>query len=104
MLRSRAAAERDSAERKRREADAERLRRTRLGAIVRRGESAWREIDAEIERRNAAGYDRAASLLVDLRAIAAEKGETKSFDRRLQTIRARQARKWRFIERLKRLG
>ena len=97
-------AERAAAERKRREAKAEQLRRARLDAIVRRGESVWREIDAEIELRNAAGYDRAASLLFDLRAIAEETGETRSFDQRLQTIRARHARKGSFIERLKRLG
>lgn len=97
-------AERAAAERKRREAEAEQLRRARLDAIVRRGESVWREIDAEIELRNAAGYDRAASLLFDLRAIAEETGETRSFDQRLQTIRARHARKGSFIERLKRLG
>ena len=97
-------AERAAAERKRREAEADRLRRARLDAIVRRGESVWREIDAEIELRNAAGYDRAASLLFDLRAIAEETGETRSFDQRLQTIRARHARKGSFIERLKRLG
>ena len=78
-------AERAAAERKRREAKAEQLRRARLDAIVRRGESVWREIDAEIELRNAAGYDRAASLLFDLRAIAEETGETRSFDQRLQT-------------------
>ena len=97
-------AERAAAERKRREAEAEQLRRARLDAIVRRGENMWREIDAEIELRNAAGYDRAASLLFDLRAIAEETGETRTFDQRLQTIRARHARKGSFIERLKRLG
>ena len=102
--RERVEAERAAAERKRRETEADRLRRARLDAIVRRGESVWREIDADIELRNAAGYDRAASLLFDLRAIAEETGETRSFDQRIQTIRARHARKGSFIERLKRLG
>jgi len=102
--RERAEAERDAAERKRREAEAEKVRREHLDAIVRRGETVWREIDAKIERRNAAGYDKAASLLFELRAIAEEKGETGSFDRRLQTIRVLHARKGRFIERLKTLG
>ena len=102
--RERVEAERAAAERNRREAEADRLRRARLDAIVRRGESVWREIDAEIELRNAAGYDRAASLLFDLRAIAEETGETRSFDQRLQPILARHARKGSFIERLKRLG
>ena len=93
-----------AAERKRREVEAERVHRERLDAVVRRGDAVWREIDMEIERRSAAGYDRAASLLVDLRTIAEEKGETGSFDRRLQAIRVLHARKGSFIERLKRLG
>jgi hypothetical protein len=102
--REREQAERAAAERKQREEEAERLRRARLDGIVRRGEGIWREIDAEIERRTAAGYDKAAGLLSDLRAIAEEKGETEDFAHRLRTIRERHARKERFIERLTRLA
>lgn len=96
--------EKAAAERKRREEEAERSRRARLDAIVRRGESVWREIETEIERRNAAGYDKAAGLLLDLRAIFKEKGAFENFIRRLREIRDRHARKERLIERLAKLG
>ena len=65
----------------------------------RRGESIWQEVEAEIERRNAPGYDKAASLLLDLHTIAETRGTLAEFGRRLQDIRKRHARKERFIER-----
>jgi hypothetical protein len=102
--RERARAEKANAERKRREAEAERSRSARLDAIVRQGEGVWREIETEIARRNAAGYDKAASLLLDLRAISGERGASEDFIRRLQEIRDRHARKGRLIERLAKLG
>jgi len=102
--RERAQAEKAAVEQRRRDEEAERARRARLEAICRRGESVWREIEAEIERRNATGYDRAASLLFDLRAISEKKGAPEDFVRRLQEIRDRHARKERFIERLAKLG
>jgi len=79
-------------------------RRARLQAIARRGESVWREIEAEIERRNTTSYDKAGGLLIDLQAIAEEKGVTEDFVRRLQMVRERHARKERFIERLAKFG
>jgi hypothetical protein len=44
------------------------------GALEGRDAGMWREIEQEIERRNASGYDRAAELLSDLQALAAEEG------------------------------
>jgi len=102
--RERAQAEKAAAEHKRLEAEAARSRRVRLDAVARRGESVWQEIETEIERRNAAGYDKAAGLLHDLRVIAEEKGATGDFARRLGTLRERHARKRRFVERLAKLG
>lgn len=102
--RERAQAEKAALERKRREEEAERSRRARLDALVIRGESVWREIETEIERRNSAGYDNAANRLFDLKAIAEEKGALGSFSQRLQEIRNRHARKERLIERLEKLG
>jgi hypothetical protein len=88
-----------------RQADAaEKARHARLEALRRRGESAWREVEAEIERRNAASYDKAAGLLTDLRGLAEKLGTTDEFQRRLQTIRDRHARKERFIERVAGIG
>lgn len=104
QARKRAMAEKAAAERKRREEETERSRRARLDAIARRGESVWREIETEIERRNATGYDRATTLLLDLKAISKEKGAPEDFLRRLQEIRNRHARKERLIERLAKLG
>lgn len=81
-----------------------RARRARLDAISQRGEIVWREVETEIERRNASGYDTAAGLLLDLKAIAEERGTIGDFARRLQAIRERHVRKGRFIERLKPIG
>ena len=104
QARKMAQAEKAAAEKRIREAEAERSRRLRLNAIIRRGESVWREIETEIERRNAAGYDKAAGLLRDLKAISEEKGLSVDFIRRVEKMRDRHARKERFIERLAKLG
>ena len=104
LAREHAYADKVAAERKRQAEEAEKVRRARLDAIARRGESVWREIESEIERRNAAGYDRAAGLLSDLKAIALERGTIKDFRHRLGAIRERHVRKERFIERLNTLG
>lgn len=104
QARERALAEEAAAERKRHEDEAERSRRARLTAILRRGDSVWSEIEAEIARRNASGYDKATRLLLDLRALSEEKGTRADFTRRLQAIRDRHVRKERLIERLVALG
>jgi hypothetical protein len=103
-VRERDAAEKVAAEQRRCAEEAEKTRRARLIAVARRGESVWREVEAEIERRSAAGYDRAASLLLDLRAVADERGTAPDFAGRLRAIRERHARKKQFIERLTRVG
>lgn len=102
--RERADAGRREAERRHKAEEAERERRARLEALKRRGEGVWREIDEEIERRNPAGYEKAANLLFDLQELAAEQGSQSEFARRLASIRVRHERKARFIERLNRLG
>jgi hypothetical protein len=99
--REHAAAVRQAAESKLRAEEAEKTRRARLDAIARRGEGVWGEIETEIERRNASGYDKATDLLLDLKTIAEEGSTTEDFIRRLRTIRSHHARKQRFIERLK---
>jgi hypothetical protein len=99
-IRKRKEDERLAAERKRQEAAEARARLTRLNAIMQRGDGIWREIETEIERRNAPGYDKAASLLIDLKTIAEKNGGTADFTRRLHSILERHARKERFISRL----
>lgn len=100
QARENAAAERRQAERRRQAEEAERVRRARLMALKQRGASVWRQIEEDIERRNAPAYDRAANLLVDLRALAAEEGSQADFSRRLASIRTRHQKKGKFIERL----
>jgi hypothetical protein len=100
LAREQAAAEKLAAEHKRRAKEAEKARQARLLAIARRGEGVWREVEAEIERRNAAAYDKAAELLLDLQALAKQQGTIEDFLRRLRAIREQHVRKERFIERL----
>jgi hypothetical protein len=104
LAREEATAEKLAAEHKRRVQEAEKARRARLLAITRRGEGVWREVEAEIERRNATGYDRAVGLLLDLRAVAEERGAMPDFDKRLRAIRERHARKQQFVVRLAKIG
>jgi hypothetical protein len=94
------AAKRDKEERRMAE-EREKARRVRLDAIRQRGEYAWKEVESQIELRNASGYDRAASLLGDLKEVASEQDKLDDFARRLQDIRARHARKGQFIARVK---
>jgi hypothetical protein len=100
LAREEAAAEKLAAEYKRRAKEAEKARQARLLAIARRGEGVWREVEAEIERRNAAAYDKAAELLLDLQALAKQRGTIEDFLRRFHAIRKKHVRKERFIERL----
>ena len=102
--REQAAADSLAAERARQVEEAEKARQARLSAIARRGESVWREVEAEIERRNATAYDKATALLEDLHALARQRGGMEDFLRRLRAIRVRHARKERFIDRLAALG
>jgi len=92
------------AERQRREEVAAAARKKRLAAVAARGELAWREVDNEIERRNASGYDRAKALLDDLRDVASSHGTTNEFERRVSALRQKHARKGQFIERLGSFG
>jgi hypothetical protein len=100
LARDHANAEKAAADRRRQAEEAEKARLARIDAVARRGASVWQEVETEIERRNAPGYDKAATLLVDLRDVAETQGTVTEFDRRLHEIRERHARKGRFIERL----
>ena len=98
---AKAAAEaRREAERQRRAQAAEAERRARLVVVRRRGTAVWREVETEIEKRNAGGYDRALALLLDLRALAEEDGTPAAFSDRVRSLRDRHSRKLRFMERL----
>ena len=102
--REHAEAERRAEEQRRQAALAERTRRKRLDEVMQRGEAVWTEVEAEIARRNASGYEHAVALLLDLETIAIEDGTEAGFARRLAGIRDRHARKRQFLERLHGLG
>jgi hypothetical protein len=95
--RERAAAERTQAERAREEQKRAEEKERRLAALSIRGEAAWREIESLIELRSAPGYDEAVALLTDLRDLACKQGRRDEFVRRLAEVRARHARKGRFL-------
>ena len=95
-----ATARRLEAERRRKAEEAERKRRARVDSVRQRGEKVWADIETEIGRRNASGYDRAAGLLFDLRTLAEEDGTIEEFSKRVRSIRDRHPRKKRFLERL----
>jgi hypothetical protein len=97
-----AAARRVAEERRRTEAAA-RQQRERMDTLAKRGEAVWREVEFEIDRRNATGYEKAAALLQELRQLAEDRGSSAMFQRRLATIRARHASKQTFIARLDRM-
>ena len=67
-------------------------------------EGVWRDVEAEIDRCNATAYDRAVGLLVELRAVAADRDAMPAFEKRPIAIRVRHARKAQFVERLAGLG
>lgn len=104
LTRQRTEADKAAVERKQLAEATEKVRRARLDAIARRGESIWLEIETEIGRRNVAGYDKAAGLLLDLRTIAEERRTIEDFLHRLHTLRERHIQKRRFIERLATMG
>ncbi|HVR39863.1 MAG TPA: hypothetical protein VMU84_12275, partial [Thermoanaerobaculia bacterium] len=81
-----------------------RARSKYLGELAKREPDVWTEIDDLIATKQPASYDRAASLLVDLREIAATHGGETSFRKRLEALRAEHARKPSLLSKLERAG
>lgn len=102
--RTRLAAELEAAERARRERTAALAREKALDALSARGEVPWRDVEALASSKRPDDYDRAVTLLTDLRAVAERAGSGDDFDRRIDAIRLRHARKWSFLDRLGRAG
>ena len=98
--RHRLAAEKATAERRRRAAEQAQARNRHLALLAERGEAPWREVEELISQRNQPGYERAVTLLIDLRDVARSRGEEEAFARRLADIRTRHDRKGRLMERL----
>lgn len=102
--RHRIAAAKAAAQRRREEKDRARARAEHLAALAARGEAPWREVEDLIALRNASGYDRAATLLADLRELAEADGRAEEFAGRLAAIVSCHAKKRRFVERLHAAG
>ncbi len=102
-MRKAAVQERLQAESARREREVEEARKVRVKALRKRGDAVWDDVELEIERRNSSSYEQAIDLLIDLQWLAKENGTMNQFKIRLSRIRARHARKRRFIELLGRL-
>ncbi len=95
--RHRVATKKAAAERDRAAAKQARARNHHLSLLAERGETPWREVEELISRRNRSGYQRAVTLLADLRDVARLQGGEEAFTRRLADIRIRHNRKGRFI-------
>jgi hypothetical protein len=63
-------------------------------------EAPWAEVEALVASKQPNAYDRAVMLLTDLRTLAERAGAGNDFNRRIEEIRARHARKPSFLKRL----
>jgi hypothetical protein len=110
------AAERQAADRRRREAErkarkaarrareeAEALDR-RLNDLAGREEQAWREVERLVAEKQAGAYDRAVQVLRDLQALGARQGRGAEVLQRIQALSEAHARKWSFVDRLRHAG
>jgi hypothetical protein len=98
------AAEREAAERLRRE-QLERLAlQYRLDHLAGREEEAWREVEALAETKRPADYERALALLKDLKALSSRAGRPSDFQSRLHGLRVRHRRKTSLLDRIDAAG
>lgn len=79
-------------------------RKKHIQALAAQGEAAWQEVENLIALRNAQGYDKAATILADLAAIAAQNGTINTVKERLAAIRDRHSGKRKFIERIDKIS
>ena len=87
-------------EQRRRQQELEKLRKKRLDRLREKGDGAWAEVETEIAARSGRSYDQALELVLDLHALAKERGELSGFFDRLDIIRVVHAAKKAFIRRL----
>ncbi|HEX8616862.1 MAG TPA: hypothetical protein VF911_04660 [Thermoanaerobaculia bacterium] len=102
--RRRAEAARADAERKRREREAAFARAAYLEKLARKQPAVWTEIEQLIATKQSASYDRAVSLLVDLRDIAVARGHESTFLRQLSDLQMKHARKPSLLAKMQRAG
>ena len=99
-------AERKAAERTRREREQAESRVKYLDDLGRRESATWREVEQLIDTKRPNDYDRAATLLVDLRDLATRSGRAAEAEARIEEIRKRHSNKPSLLKRFdgKRLG
>jgi hypothetical protein len=102
--RRRAEAERKAHERERRAREAAIARQQYLDGLVGREPALWRQVDELIATKRPGDYDRAVTLLADLRDLAAGGGDVEGFHARLAYLRVEHAKKPSFLSRLDRAG
>jgi hypothetical protein len=78
---------------------AERAKERRLDALAGRLDSAWRELEAMIDKKE---YDAAMKLAIDLRDLAKRNGADVAFSTPFEAMRKRQLRRRGFFDRWKR--
>lgn len=90
---AREAARRAAAERSRREREQAEARAKYLDGLALREPATWREVEALIATKRPKDYDRAVTLLVDLRELAGRSGRTAEADARILELRGRHGNK-----------
>lgn len=102
--RQRVAAAKAAQEKARREQQAALARTKHLDELAAREPKVWAEVGQYVGTKQPKQYDRAVTLLGDLRDLAARKGAGAEFTARLQELRAAHASKPSFIARLRDAG
>jgi hypothetical protein len=97
-------AERAAKERERRARQQAADRGRRLDNLAGREPELWQQVEAAVSAKLPKEYDRALTLLGDLRGLAERSGEAESLAARVRELRRRHAGKWSFIKRLDRAG
>jgi hypothetical protein len=102
----RKAAERAARERARREREQAEARTRYLDDLARREPESWREVEALIGTKRPNDYDRAVTLLVDLRDLAGRSGRAPEAEARIRELRRRHGNKPSLLKRFdaKKLG
>src|SRR5512135_1108949 len=102
----RKAAERAARERARREREQAEARAKYLDGLARRERATWREVEELIATKRPKDYDRAVTLLVDLRDLAGRSGRTAEAEAQILELRRRHSNKPSLLNRFddKRLG
>ena len=102
--RKRLAAEQKAREQARKKRERALAREKYIESLAGREESIWKKVDELIVLKQAAQYDEAVKLLVDLRDLYKKTGKETAFNKKLKTICENHHRKVSFLNRLQKAG